>query len=511
MAGNVCSYPGCQVHTHGAKADGIGSYTVGIACHIKAASPEGPRYDPSQTKDERRHINNGIWMCANHARMIDADDSPYTVETLREWKRAAEERSNSMVNERAYSEAEVQSEALKQSADMVGRIFNPGSGDIGSVVSKVISGFESKLEDLDPRFKVEINAVGGRVHHLISPKAPDASFQVVVTGTDEIPNFREAERALFEEGRELQIPGEHFKFEGSKLFEAISPRKGEARNAVLSISGVKWTMQARLFVCNSQGRELFLEQFYVSSTSGFVRYVVEGRCLDGLFTVKGAMDRSGGPIKFDLQLDLASWRGLDVARISCVPKVIKSLGCLRDGGYFAIELEHDGMHARIDSQRSDEVSSFVESFIYIMDAVNWARTLASHCDRPVLVSDLQVDGASIRRMREYAALLVGPEKRKFTQPTKLRFHEYDEEDLLDSGILRVDSHSVKITEPEGREVNIFGQLVKAPRRVFTYYGVCLNFYCDLDCGGELVAHLQPGEGSEIEFALLVEDPWMVVS
>lgn len=50
MAGNVCSKPDCHVHTHGSKAKRNGAFSVGVACHIKAAASGGPRYDPNQSR-----------------------------------------------------------------------------------------------------------------------------------------------------------------------------------------------------------------------------------------------------------------------------------------------------------------------------------------------------------------------------------------------------------------------------------------------------------------------------
>ena len=66
---------------------------VGVASHITAASPEGPRYDPSLTPEQRRHKSNGIWLCQNHGKLVDSDSEHFTVEKLREWKRLAEEKS----------------------------------------------------------------------------------------------------------------------------------------------------------------------------------------------------------------------------------------------------------------------------------------------------------------------------------------------------------------------------------------------------------------------------------
>ena len=70
-----------------------GTINVGFAAHITAAAPGGPRYDPSLTKDQRMHHRNGILLCGTHAKLVDSDESYYTVKKLQEWKRLAELRS----------------------------------------------------------------------------------------------------------------------------------------------------------------------------------------------------------------------------------------------------------------------------------------------------------------------------------------------------------------------------------------------------------------------------------
>ena len=64
---------------------------VGEAAHITAAAPGGPRYDASLSSAERRSYWNGIWLCRNHAKLVDSDDKHFTVDLLRDWKRTAED------------------------------------------------------------------------------------------------------------------------------------------------------------------------------------------------------------------------------------------------------------------------------------------------------------------------------------------------------------------------------------------------------------------------------------
>jgi hypothetical protein len=55
---------------------------VGEICHIRAASPSGPRYDPQQTIVQRHSYDNLLLLCANHHTTIDDDPEAYTVERL---------------------------------------------------------------------------------------------------------------------------------------------------------------------------------------------------------------------------------------------------------------------------------------------------------------------------------------------------------------------------------------------------------------------------------------------
>ena len=91
--GYRCSNPACRVATtFPGKDNSCNVSIIGQAAHITAAAPGGPRYDCNMTSEDRVSIENGIWLCNNCARLIDRDESEYTVTQLREWKVAAEER-----------------------------------------------------------------------------------------------------------------------------------------------------------------------------------------------------------------------------------------------------------------------------------------------------------------------------------------------------------------------------------------------------------------------------------
>lgn len=77
LSQNGCAFPTCsQPLIHEGKV-------TGRICHIKAASPGGPRYDPSQTPTDRHGFDNLVLMCPIHHDVIDADESSYTVDRLK--------------------------------------------------------------------------------------------------------------------------------------------------------------------------------------------------------------------------------------------------------------------------------------------------------------------------------------------------------------------------------------------------------------------------------------------
>lgn len=88
-SGNRCAFPKCAAEiVHG---DTI----IGEICHIKAASRNGPRYDPQQTAVDRHSYDNLILLCANHHKVIDDDPEAFTVERLTKMK--ADHKSRSMI------------------------------------------------------------------------------------------------------------------------------------------------------------------------------------------------------------------------------------------------------------------------------------------------------------------------------------------------------------------------------------------------------------------------------
>jgi len=81
---NKCAFPACD-HTI-LSEEGV---YVAELCHIEAAEPGGPRYNPNQTDEERRAPSNLLFLCHEH-HTVTNDVVQYPVARLQEMKRAHE-------------------------------------------------------------------------------------------------------------------------------------------------------------------------------------------------------------------------------------------------------------------------------------------------------------------------------------------------------------------------------------------------------------------------------------
>lgn len=86
-SGYICAYPGCRRMTVAVSEDRKSGLTMtGVAAHVTAAQPGGPRYDSLMNHEERSSERNGVWMCQTHGKAVDDNASKCTVEELRRWK-----------------------------------------------------------------------------------------------------------------------------------------------------------------------------------------------------------------------------------------------------------------------------------------------------------------------------------------------------------------------------------------------------------------------------------------
>lgn len=116
--GYRCSF--CSISTIGPSYESSeATASIGEAAHICAAAPGGKRYDPTMTPEQRSSIDNCIWMCKIHARLIDRDETKYTVESLKAMKLKAEKFA-----EKEISELDIYKKSYKEGEDDTNSLHN---------------------------------------------------------------------------------------------------------------------------------------------------------------------------------------------------------------------------------------------------------------------------------------------------------------------------------------------------------------------------------------------------
>jgi HEAT repeat protein len=103
--GHRCSRPSCGALTSGPQVDPAKSLNIGVAAHITAASPGGPRYDAALSQEDRCDIKNAIWLCQTCGKLVDNDENGFTADDLQQWKSYAETAALAVIGRNAVPHA----------------------------------------------------------------------------------------------------------------------------------------------------------------------------------------------------------------------------------------------------------------------------------------------------------------------------------------------------------------------------------------------------------------------
>jgi hypothetical protein len=137
-----CSMPNCRQDTSGPRSDPNKSVCIGVASHITAAARGGPRYDPSLTSEQRSSAENGIWLCQNHAKLVDNDPAHFTADLLLDWKRTAESAARASLQRGA---------GVPDSTTALSGVVSPGSETLEDLAVRAATA--ERLESARRRFR----------------------------------------------------------------------------------------------------------------------------------------------------------------------------------------------------------------------------------------------------------------------------------------------------------------------------------------------------------------------
>jgi hypothetical protein len=207
-----CSNPDCRTPTS-APGDGeLDVSSIGVAAHIHAAAKGGPRYLSSLSTDQRRGIQNGIWLCWDCSVKVDRSPKQFAADLLRAWKTQAEQRASTEQGRRLPTH--------EDAVDQVAMVLGAAPARlVPSAIGNAHRATAVALERLDSRFRVETAFDQGLTRYTLNAleKVP---FNIQVEG-DTAQSWIEGLAALEDHAREARLPMVGASITGSKLLDTL--------------------------------------------------------------------------------------------------------------------------------------------------------------------------------------------------------------------------------------------------------------------------------------------------
>lgn len=483
-----CSNPECRVPTAAPSDTELGVNNIGIAAHIHAASPGGPRYDLSMTSDERASIKNGIWLCSNCANQIDRDVNLFSAEKLKGWKARAEKTALKEHGKKLPSESDA--------VDLTSMILQGHPQRfLPNAIANVHKATSLALSEIDPRFEIETRYQDGETIFEYKAKE-DFSFDLKIAGENNVQSFKR----FIEDGEDLEIPSKFVDTDGLIFSDALSKEKGvlkiirNGRNAVQKL----WLVNPKTNV---------IEQFddvHGKVVTGTKSIKYEGSACAGLFCMSYSqpITKEKFSSDFTLTLNFEIWEGKQLKSLPYLNKIKKFFEKLSLGWELHAALEYNGEKVfetkAANTKECDYFKEMTNHIGYISDCSSIAKFVDSDVAYKVGV---YCDYEDVKHVRDVADVLRG--NAFYTESDTIKNATF-------SVILEDRKALKKMTESEkpmeiyyvesGETVNFFGQEVDLPDKTVNIKSTFIKPLDDIDkakIGDELKFECIPSDDYEL--------------
>lgn len=458
-AANLCSR--CRAFTIGSTNAGDRKNSIGVAAHICAAAsgPGAKRWDATQTRAERKHFDNGIWMCYSCSKLIDNEEVFHTVAHLIQMKALHQSYVSSLVGVIPMAPFEVENKIragiLEATISLITKSGSPASFD----VSAVVEGYEESINSIDPNFKVVVTAKSGSVVHELIPLANPAPEIQMVFNDDAIASADLAWQNMIEVGESIHIPTNDFKFVGSKLFEYLNE---VIIGGTLTLTPSKRRLETYIYFVSDEA------EFELATTDSFMgkgskQFDIEGSALDGFFTYCYCVyDRY--KVDATYTFDVAGWLGQPLNNLRHYHRIKKAYDFVLKypKSKVTIEIVLNGNSMRLwDGEYSDFTMLFTR-LKKIVEIVECSKAMASRISGRLRLKTLDLTLQDERYIELYAQLFKGYVIRKLDYGENIFTARIDDEE----------SKAIKIfcseNEPEviiakSPTIDFFGNTVSLPR------------------------------------------------
>jgi len=328
-----CSNPDCRVPTSAPSANNKVN-NIGVAAHIYAASPGGPRYEKSMDAVERKSIDNAIWLCSNCSINIDRDEERYTDSLLKEWKVKAEDTSRAELGKKLPSDNEtIDTVAAALTGFPKSLIMN--------AISNVHKATEKAYEVIDPRFLVKTAHNDGLTSIGIYAKE-DVSLKLNIRAKN-VNEYLEKYQQLIEHGEDIVMESEAITIEGSKLFDEIINHN----DGTLSILAEKKQAIQKLWLVQKEtGVVETFDNVLGTITFGTRSFTFNGTAFNELFSLsyRKDLDDSHNEVNLTMHFCFDQWEGISLTRLPYFDKVLSLISKMAQGWEIFTSLDVMGIN-----------------------------------------------------------------------------------------------------------------------------------------------------------------------
>lgn len=492
---NRCSNPNCRVPTTAPSGDADKVNNIGIAAHICAASPGGPRYSSKMTAEERRSIDNAIWLCANCSIDIDRDPNKYTISVLKEWKNKAE----------SLAEEEL-GKKLPEKHDAINTVTAALTGlpksFLATAISNVHKATALSLENLDPRFQVKSSYSENQTNLGIFAKE-DVNILMNIQ-SEYAKEYMDKYKRLVEHGEDLEIYAGAIKFDGSKLLEEISTISG---NGKMTISSNKKKGVQKFWLVNKDTSVIEnFEDFRGEVSFGNKSIMFEGSACDDIFTFKYRKELAQKSAKITFNLAFHKWDGIDIRFLPYFSKISSLFEKLFNGWELYTALEIDGIRILdskgINASKMDFVTETTSALTYISNVSKISSFLGTLV---IFTHDFSYNNEEFRNLFEIVKTIDG--KNVYTEKEITSNASCDvvaDEGAKNIGLISnsTEPTSTKFSETTQETIKCFGVNLKLPVKAIVLTNVIPKVFLNGDKikKGDIV-HVEfiPTKGFECKF------------
>lgn len=460
-----CSNPNCRVSTL-APSGKEKLNNTGIAAHIHAAATGGPRYDSGMSKEERKSLHNGIWLCSNCSIKIDRDEEAYPPNLLHSWKELAEKNALNELGQR-----------LPDKNDAIDTLTTALTGTgiryLSQSIANVHKAHDQILEKLDPRFTVTTDYIN---EHSITKINPKENVPITIHIMPEAKSdFINKHNDLVKHGRDLTISSDLFQMKGSKLIEYITDFS--INEGSLTISSKKIPAIQKIWVVNEKsGVHTYLDDIHGNLALGRESLSFKGFALKQMLKLESTFYTGKNVSQTKLNLNFSVWENKPLNKLSFFKKVFNFYEAISEGGTIYATLEVDGEQQAAGVVQSAKDTNFPNQIFNNLRYIEYVRVISHYTNKEIhFKSDVVYDSAHFQLVEEIYKTIKGEKKWTAEQQTKngeseVHINSVDNYQKLIDNYGKIEGE-IKIQEITNEKVELFGVEITLPRKVIHMQGV----------------------------------------